>query len=350
MTLLIAGWVGREPVTEERPKTSGHRAVRVTPVATPELSDGLPFSGLLQAVSRVEMAFEIAGRIDSRGVEIGSTVRRGDLLAQLESLPLVNSVTRARAGQVEASARLGQLQRETQRLEGLVSQGAATEEEAERIASALAAASAAYEGATVVLEEAERLRESTELIAPFAGRVDDVFVEPGERLAAGQRVLALSGSDAIEVMVSVPESVIGSVDVGTPVRVIIPIAEKQQIEGVVSRRGQAARGSGRLFPVTIAIPPSLQGTRLLPGMSAEVYFPVALNGELVVPLAAVVNPGASGTRVVRVREGRAERVPVVPLRLAGPSVVVRGDLKLGDLVVVAGGQSLVDGEFVEVIP
>jgi multidrug efflux pump subunit AcrA (membrane-fusion protein) len=89
---------------------------------------------------------------------------------------------------------------------------------------------------------------------------------------------------------------------------------------------------------------------VVPGITAEVELSLAAEARPAVPLAAVIDPGGSHAAVFRVSGGRVERVPVEVRELVGSRVTVEARLAPGDLVVVAGHASLVDGEAVEVAP
>jgi multidrug efflux pump subunit AcrA (membrane-fusion protein) len=74
------------------------------------------------------------------------------------------------------------------------------------------------------------------------------------------------------------------------------------------------------------------------------------SSALLVPLAAIVDPGTGQARVFRVVDGRAVLTPVRVGRLAGSAVEVSGALAAGELVVVAGHHQLLDGEAVRILP
>ncbi|MBZ0111858.1 MAG: efflux RND transporter periplasmic adaptor subunit [Thermoanaerobaculia bacterium] len=329
------------------------RNVRTARVDSAPISEELPFAGVLRAADRADLAFESSGRLDQRSVDVGAWVEKGQSLARLDAATLRNVSLRTRAQLAEAAARLEQLQRDRQRVVELVSEGAATEEELERVGSSLEAGQAVVDAAQTAATEASRREGEAVLVAPFSGRVVDVHFEAGEWVDAGRTVLSIAGQKTLEVVVDVPESVIGILEVGAPVTIRFPFDRGMEMTGRVVRRGLAARGAGRLFPVTVELPPGETDAarRRLPGMSVEAVFQLTTAEELSVPLAAVVNPGGSGARVVRIsQQGTAERVEVDPIRLVGDRVVIRGGLNLGDRVVVAGGHGLSDGNQVEVVP
>ncbi len=344
----------------------GHgRAATTSPVATPpptlvrvaavELASQtmeLPFPGQLQADQRADLAFEVEGLLASRDVEIGDAVTPGQELARLDAAALRHARQQREAALAEARATARQLKLDLRRAEALADQKAATPEEVEQKGSALTAAEARLLAAESAAQEAQRRERESVLVAPFAGRIQAVVVEPGERVRVGQQILSIVGSGPLEVAVDLPESIIQAIEVGSRVRVERPQSTDAILQGTVQERGRAAKPGTRLFPVTVALDPEAVPNlhELLPGMSVEVYFPSSSRHELSVPLSAVIDPGSAGPRVARVRDARVEVVPVEPVRLLGDRVVVTGDLEADQLVVTAGGRGLLPGQAVEVAP
>jgi RND family efflux transporter MFP subunit len=169
-------------------------------------------------------------------------------------------------------------------------------------------------------------------------------------VSAGQPVLELSGDGALEVETQLPESIAGSLAEGTGVEVRLPFSgggEPAVVSGRLVRVGLAAATAGGLFPVRVEIEAT---AGLLPGMAAEVRFPVSPGEQFTVPLAAVLDPGASRPHVFKLAGGSVARTPVEVVALIGDRVGVRGELAAGDRVVTTGHTSLVDGDPVEVVP
>ncbi len=347
----------------ERAQSGGDREpavrlkrVRVAAVEAARDRRELRFSGTTRAARRARLAFSSSGRVTARPVEIGDRVGRGQLLAQLTDRELKNAVATARASLAELSARRAQSERDYARAEQLAAAKAATSEELERTAAAVAALEAAEEAAGARLSEAQRRLDETRLRAPFAGTVTDVHFEPGEYARAGAPVVTLSGDGELEVEVEVPESVIPFVETGDEVDLRLGFSGGETIAGRVKSAGRAAAGPGRLFPV-VAVFAAGDGSGLVAGATAELVLRLTSDQALALPIEAVVNPGGRRPAVYRVADSGSEpRVEKVPVEVGtllsdagGPvRVIVRGDLEAGDLVVTGGQRGLLDGEPVEV--
>ncbi len=331
------------------------KRVRIAAVEATHDSRELRFSGTTRAARRARLAFSTSGRVVARPAEIGDQVGRGQLLAQLTDLELMNARATARASLAELSARRAQSQRDLTRAEQLAAAKAATGEELERTAAAASALEAAEEAAGARLKEAQRRLDETRLKAPFAGTVTDVHFEPGEYARAGTPVVTLSGDGEVEVEIEVPEAVIPHIAAGGSVDLRLPVMGDGAVAGSVKSVGRSAAGPGRLFPVVATFPADAE---VPAGATAELVLRLTSDQALALPIEAVVNPGGRRPSVFRVtgtagNEPRVEKIAVEVGTLLGTAVgpvrvIVRGDLQAGDLVVTGGQRGLLDGEPVEI--
>jgi RND family efflux transporter MFP subunit len=185
------------------------------------------------------------------------------------------------------------------------------------------------------------------LRAPWAGTVVAVNAEPGENVAPGRRIVTLSGSGALEVEIQVPESVASQLSEGADVVVRFPASRREPVTGRIERVSRDTFGAGALFPVTIALP---KRDDIVAGLSVRAELDLGVDNTLLVPVAAVVDPGGQRPTVHRIVDGRAERLEIDVHGLEGERVAVTGALVAGDRVVVGGQRGLLQGELVEVVP
>ncbi|MCA9550162.1 MAG: efflux RND transporter periplasmic adaptor subunit [Myxococcales bacterium] len=321
------------------------RVVAVAPVAAAPAHRTATFTSVVRARQRARLGFTQGGRMVRRPVEVGQRVAMGAVLAELDRAPLVHARDAAQAQVRDAQARLAQLERDVARARRLVEQKAGLPEALEKTSAARDATAAALEAGQAQLREAERRLTEARLVAPFAGTVLEVSLEPGEMADPGTPVVVLSAEQALEVEVEVPEAVRMGLEADAPVQVSLPMAGGAALTGRIRSVGDAAAGPSELFPVVVALPDSAPA---IPGYTAEVSLPVRRAPALQVPVAAVADPGGQAPFVFKVADGVAERVPVHVQGLAGADVVVQGDLRADDLVVVRGHASLLPGEAVEV--
>jgi len=339
--LAIAAWPPREHEKTARPATP----VRVAEVVTVDDARTIRFSGTARAADRARLAFTVPGRLTRRSVDVGDVVACGEELASLDAREYRLAEATAASMRAELEVRLAQAERDRSRVEKLAEARAATTEEVEKVSAATEATAAALEAASLRLDEARRLVAESTLVAPFAGTVTAVRLQPGEWASPGMPVIELSGGGDLEVLVEVPEAVAIRVHSGQSVAVDLPASGKQTT-GRVDKLSMAAIGAGSLFPLVVKL---AAHPDLLPGSTVEVQLEVHQERALGLPLDAVLNPGSSTPSVFLVADGRAEQVFLDLGRLDGGLITVEGSLAAGDQVVVAGNTSLVDGDLVEVL-
>lgn len=320
--------------------------VRVAPVEAVAPETSLRFAGVVRSRQRAELTFQLSGTLQERFVDIGDSVVASEMLARLYNPQLVPARDSAEARLRQAETQARQAEQDYQRGIRLREKGVLSEQDIEQLATRREAAEAAVSTARAALAEAEELLSEGTLRAPFSGIVDAVFAEPGEFVAAGHPVFRLSSSEGLEVEVRVPESLRTRMDVGQTLPVWQVMArDLGPLSGTVTEIGRGSR-RGELYPVIVSLPAS----ELSPGVSVEVGIASAEKETLSIPVLAVVRT-TGGNQVYRVQDGRAERVSVSVLQLAGERVLVDpGTLSAGDQVVYAGLTRLMDGDRVEVLP
>jgi RND family efflux transporter MFP subunit len=322
------------------------RAVRVSPVQTEESAREVRISGITRAARRATLSFLVSGTLHERSVDLGQRVVAGATIARLYNPALAPAVAAGEARVRELDARLEQLDRDVRRADELRERALISAEEAERVKTERSATLASRDLAAASLAEARNQLAEAKLVAPFDGAVDAVLFEPGEFVAAGQPVIRLSGTGSMEVELEIPETLIARFLPGREVRLTLPFLDQRQVDGEVVHVGDAGGQAGGLFPVEIA----LSGAAgLRPGLTAELIMELSSAPSMVVPLAAILDPGTGRPRVFRARGGRVEPVFVEVGQLYGDRVAIAGDLDVGDEVVVTGLGSLTPGQAVEIL-
>lgn len=340
--LAFGFWPGREQTA----KPANTRAlVQVTTVTAEVTRREIRFSGITRAARNAVLSFVVPARMVKRPVEVGDRVTKGQMLARLDVREFDNAVARARAVAAELEVRLGQAARDQRRLERLIKENAAAIKDSEQAGARTNALRAAHQAALARLEEARRVRSEATLRAPFSGLITAVSLEPGEWAASGRPVVELSGDGELELEVEIPETVIGFLKLGEKVNVLLPFMGGKTIHGRVDHVARAALRSGRLFPILVSLEPAPE---LTAGLTAELVLSIQTPPRLLVPISAIVNPGASRPSLFVVENNRVREVFVELGPFCGDRVAVDGDLSAGARVVVTGHTILTDGKQVEV--
>lgn len=358
------------------------------------------FYGLIEADTRVDLAFQIPGRIQQLGpvpgqkLEPDHRVQQGDVVARLAPERYEAQLAAARSQKAEAQAalaaaaaeitearaRLADAQQDQQRISSLLAANSATPRELdkanlavdlaqaalERALAREASAQAAFRSAEAAEQVAQVNLEDATLIAPLDASVAQVDVELGTMIQPGQRVLSLVDLDRVNLVVGVVERKLPLLKVGQPVAVEVlalshdaarapGVADaSSRREGRVSVVPPAADPVTGLFNVEIEL--ANDDLALRPGMVGRADVEVLRVDAIAVPMAAARRQGDRATAyfadVVSTPEGDrtiARRVTFRPLAVAEDVYLV--DAMPGDFarVIVEGQQGLADGQTINLI-
>lgn len=171
-------------------------------------------------------------------------------------------------------------------------------------------------------------------------------VDPGERVSETTPVTTLDDRSSVLVDFEVPEAYAGGVRIGTMVDISAWAAGQRRFEGVVESIGSQVDSATRTLTVRAAV--ANEKDLLRPGMSFVVRMPLRGEQYPLIPSVAVLWD-QQGSYVWRVKNGKAERVPVRILKRNEGSVLVDGALNRDDSVVVEGVQRMRNGRRVRIV-
>lgn len=333
---------------------SDERVRAIKPFIVTQLASGSErqFSGEVTAANAAPLSFPVGGRVESINVAAGQSVELNTLVAALDAAPYQINVDAAQADVDAARAAERALatdierQREL-RANGWISQAAIEQAEVE-YQSVRSQVSVAQSRLTL----AERDLASTRLVSPFDGVVSSVSVEPFTEVRPGQTVVTVQSGEAFEVIVSVPDTIIGQITPGSPASIEVGSLPLCGCRGNVVEVG-AVSSAGNAVDVVVAITGAPNGLR--DGMSAEVG--ISLGSEdrptgYFIPLAAIAPGSSPETATVFRFDPADEVVRQTTVRFVGSvaaeAVAVEG-LEAGDVIAAAGVSFLRDGQRVRLL-
>ena len=318
------------------------------PVVTEFVSDsdfkGRSVPGVIMARSQVTMAFQTLGRLVDRPVDLGDDVAVGDVLAELDPDDLEDNVRAAAAAVDTAEVQLATVRSTAERTRALAARNVATTAQLEQSEQALAAAQAAAEQARSELVRARDTEGFARMTAPFAGVISAVHANPGAVLNAGDPVLQLSGQDAREAVIDLPEAALSQMGEDAVFTVWQNDGTDNETRATVDRIEPLADSATRTRRVHLALE---QGHELRLGALIRVRLASETQIAMTLPEAAVIRDGDQ-TYVWRVtRDGDSATVARVPVALGAGLlglVFVEEGLSQGDEVVTRGVHSLSEGQ------
>ncbi len=290
------------------------------------INDRLSAVGSGAALSSVSVVPLSGGILTEVLVQSGERVNQGDLLARLDNEEQL--IARDRAARTAEDAAIDE-----ERLVKLFRSNTSTEVE-------LNSARAASADAKLALREAELTLTRRTITAPIAGVVGLVAVDTGNYVTPQTELVTIDDRSTIIVEFWVPERFANQVSVGQAVEATAQANPGQLYEGVISGIGSRIETDSRTLPVEARLDNTSDSLR--PGMSFELE--LDFTGQQY----PAVNPlsiqwDSKGSYVWRVAEEKVQRVPVTIIQRNPESVLVTGDIKPDDPVVVEGLLSLRPG-------
>lgn len=327
------------------------RSVRYAQAIAAGTSRPRTFTGTAQAASAQRLSFLVSGTVQSLPVEVGSRVRRGELLAQLDSRDYSLQQQRAEAELAQAQAQARSAVAEYERVVALYENRNASRSDLDAARASFESAEATVRSAQTGLRLAEQDVEYTTMTAPVDGVVSSVDVEVNETVSTGETIVIINMAGNPEVAVAVPSAFIRRIQAGDRVRVELDALAGFEYEATVTQVGTTTVGGGT-FLVTVRLNEDTEEVR--PGMAAEATFQVegqSATGDslrVLVPSEAVGQDQAGQfVWVLQPIDGdfaTAERRVVSVGALSENGLEVLNGVEDGEYVATAGLSSLSEGQ------
>jgi RND family efflux transporter MFP subunit len=283
--------------------------------------------------------------------DIGTHVKRGELLAEIQTPELDQQVQQAQSDLDTAQANYQLAEITAERWQKLLLKNAVSRQETDQATSDLNAHRAALSAQQANVRRLQQLQSFEKIYAPFDGVITARNTDIGDLIQAGenttpQELFHLSAINRLRVFVPVPEvyqSVLKSVK---KVDISADAYPRERFTGTIARNSDAIDPLSRTLRVEVDIdnPKAL----LLPGAYVFVHFPLPADFQsLTIPSNALLFR-KEGLRVGVVRDGRVQLVPIGIGHDYGDTVEVTTGLTRTDQVVVDPSDSLVSGTPVHV--
>ena len=330
------------------------RAIKTITVSEPGSGQERRFPGVVEATNTSALSFEVSGNTREIAVNVGDRVKKGQVLATLDKTPFDLNVKGAEAEVGRAKAQLAEKTTVYDRQKTLYQKQWVAKMALDQATAARDSAKNQLSFTISKLNLAKRDLEKTVLIAPFNGVIAVKFSEPFEEIARGQKIFELYSEGAMEVVIQVPETSIGSINLGLPAKIAFPAENMKILSGRVSEVGSVA-SDANAFPVKVAVIST--SPAVLPGMTADVSLLLGderTPASFLIPVSALV-PGDEA-RVGYVFVYDDETSTVIKKLVRGQNGVVRDNrvaiiegIGPGDIIAIAGVSFLRDGQKVKLM-
>jgi HlyD family secretion protein len=233
-------------------------------------------TGALSAVQTVQVGTQVSGQITDIYVDFNDQVKRGQLIARLDTTLLVQAVQSQEANLERVQAELSRNEWEYERAAELFKSQGVTESEYKTAEYNLAASKSNLASTQVNLEQARRNLGYSRIYAPIDGVVVERNVEPGQTVAASmstpQLFLIANDLSQMEILASVDESDIGQIHEGQEARFTVQAYPDESFSGTVRQVRLQSSVQENVVNYTVVVSVRNDDGRLLPGMTATVDF------------------------------------------------------------------------------
>ncbi|KQW36771.1 efflux RND transporter periplasmic adaptor subunit [Rhizobacter sp. Root404] len=326
------------------------RAVRTLTVSPQTAGGSFDYAGEVKARTESRLSFRVGGKMVKRLVDLGDTVKVGQVLAQLDARDLRLGQDAARASMAAAQASYEQSAADYKRYKELSDKGFIGPAELDRREMAMKTASAQLDQARAQSNVQGNQAGYATLVADVSGVITGVDLEPGMVASAGTPVLRLAHDGPRDVVFSVPEDKVATVKAlaGQPGSFTVKVwGTDAPLPATIREISAAADPATRTFLVKADIGTAAAGARL--GQTATVSMELPqVAGVNKLPLSALREE--QGRSAVWLVDRASMTVKSQEVKLAGADgneAVITGGLSPGQIVVTAGVHVLSPGQKVK---
>lgn len=324
-----------EAMDPSRASKARETTVEVAELSPKTFQHYVEVQGTVEANKNVVVSPQASGAIMAIPVKEGQNVRAGQLLARVD-----DAIMKASLEEVKTSLELANIMFEKQK--NLWDQEIGTEVQ-------YLQAKNQKEGLERKLKTLEEQLEKTNVRAPISGTIDEVMIKVGETVSPGYPSFRLVSSRDLSLKANLSEAYVADVKAGDPVKVYFPVLDRE-MDARVSVVGQSIHPVDRTFEVEVNLPND-------PSFKANMYGRLSVNDQtieetLTVPLNVIQrSENGSFVFVAEQQDGKwvAQRRFIDTGLTYNGQVQVKKGLKAGEQLITMGGNTLSDGQLIELV-
>jgi RND family efflux transporter MFP subunit len=351
VALAVAAWgilsrLSARIALERAAAQAGIFTVATTHPSRGPASDLLVLPGSVQAFYEAPIYARTAGYLRVWHTDIGASVRKGQLLAQIDTPEVDQALRQAQADLATAQANYELARTTNERWQGLLATQSVSQQDADQRAGDAAAKAAAVQSAAANLARLKELESFKRVLAPFDGVVTQRNTDVGALINAGETpgsaLFRVADTHRLRIYVSVPQSYAGEISPGLSAGLLFADRPGRRYQAAVISTARALDAASRTLQVELQIDNS--GGELLPGSYAEVHFDLeSASTTLRIPVNAVLFR-AQGLLVATVDStDHAHLRPITQGRDFGREIEVLSGLGPDETLIVNPPDSISDG-------
>jgi RND family efflux transporter MFP subunit len=351
----VAGILRRihaQSALSQRTNDNAPPTVTVAPATAGAPVDNLVLPGNVTAYTDSPIYARTDGYLAKWYFDIGTKVKKGDLLAVIDTPELDKQVAQAEAELTTAETNAGNAKVQADRYTGLVKSDAVSQQDTDTFTTQAAATSSTVKSAQANLQRLRELQSFEKIYAPFDGVVTARTVDTGQLISQGSsaELFHMQAITTLRVYTNVPQLYSGSLKRGMKIDLTFPEHPGKTYEGTLVRTADAIDPTSRTLLTEVDV--DNRGGELLPGALAQVHLKAnAIGKTFIVPAAALIfrRSGMQVSTVVDSSQGTVVHlVPVIIGDDDGANVQIVSGLGPNERVIQDPPDSLIEGEKVTV--
>jgi RND family efflux transporter MFP subunit len=326
-------------------------AVAVISPARGSAAEEITLPGNVQAYTDAAIFARTSGYLSRRHADIGSRVKAGQVLAEIDTPEIDQQLLQARAQLATARANETLARTTAERYQELIKSDSVSRQDLDNANGGYEAKKADVLSADANVKRLEALERFKTIYAPFAGVITARNTDIGALIGSGstaRELFHIAAIDRLRVSVNVPETYARAARPGMPASVELQERPGRQFPGRIARTAGSIDPASRTLLVEIDL--DNKSGELMPGSYAEVHFKLPTDAATFrLPVNTLIFR-SDGLRVAIVKNGTVTLVPITLGRDFGNTVEVVSGLTGAERVVVNPPDSLTDGQAVTVMP
>jgi len=352
---IVSGLHSRVKAQTRLRETAQASAIPYVDVVSPKASadaDEIALPGSTSAFNDTPIYARTSGYVKRWYVDIGARVKKGQLLATIETPELDQQLRQARADLENAEANLQLATTTAARWQHLLETDSVSHQETDQAVSDLHSKRALVNSSRANVERLEQLQAFERVTAPFDGVVTARNTDIGALVQAGdnsgpKELFHMAAIQRLRVYVAVPEIYAALVKNGEQAKLTLDALPSETLTGTIVRNADAIDATSRTLNVEVDV--DNPTGRLLPGAYAFVHLRVPPHpGSVTIPSNALLFR-AEGLRAGVIRNGHVELTPISIGQDYGSTVEVISGLSARDTVIVNPSDSLANGAAVQLV-
>ena len=351
---VTIGLISRASASKQLRNWTSEQAIPVVAVITPGVQENiisLDLPGRLQPYSRAILYARVNGYLKSWKADIGTQVKAGQLLAEIETPDLDQQLLQAKADLASSEATASLAKTTAERWKALLNSGYVSKQAVAEKTGDFMTKQALVNAARANVDRLQALKSFARIIAPFDGlitaRLTDIGALINSGSGAGQELFEVSNTRMLRVYVNVPQVYVPDISPGTTVTITVPEHPDKTYTAAVVASAQAVNNVSGATQIQIQID-NARG-ELLPGGFTNVNFKLPNNRPTMsVPASALIFNKAGLSVATIDLDDRVVLKPVMIMRDLGKLVELSAGLRSDDRVIENPPDGISNGDRVRI--